>query len=162
MRGSKRRVFQDRGETLHQFTDQFLVHCPRCDQCAYVIVVHKAHARTPIYHKNGLPDAFAPRRLVCHQCGYTRDWEERHLRRAQFTDWYFHQPLWLQLPCCGQILWAYNQAHLAFLEAYVGASLRQTLPRGTLANKLPRWMMQANHRAELLACLAALREKLPG
>ena len=42
------------------------------------------------------------------------------------VDWYFHLPLWLQAPCCGETLWAYNAAHLDFLfENYVRATLRE-------------------------------------
>jgi hypothetical protein len=82
------------------------------------------------------------------------------------VDWYFHLPLWLQTPCCGETLWAYNAAHLAFLEDYVRATLREHArgPHGwrnqALANRLPKWMAEAKNRAEVLKGLEQLRQKL--
>ncbi len=35
----------------------------------------------------------------------------------------FRLALWLQTPCGSHVLWAFNYAHLDFLEGYVAASL---------------------------------------
>jgi len=82
------------------------------------------------------------------------------------VDWYFHIPLWLQTPCCGEVLWAYNEEHLAFLEAFVMAKQRTSV-RGehgwsnqSLMNRLPLWMKQAKNRDEILRCLDKLKQKL--
>jgi hypothetical protein len=82
------------------------------------------------------------------------------------VDWYFHLPLWLQTGCCGETLWAYNQAHLSFIEDFVRATLREH-GRGehgwrnqALRNRLPRWLQAAQHREEILKCVERLREKL--
>ena len=81
-------------------------------------------------------------------------------------DRYFHLPLWLQTPCCGETLWAYNAAHLAFLEDFVRAQLREHA-RGAhgwrnqaLANRLPGWMQDAKNREDVLRGVERLREKL--
>jgi hypothetical protein len=82
------------------------------------------------------------------------------------VDWYFHLPLWLQLPFGGHTLWAYNLRHLEFLHDFIAAGLRQhrRAPAGwrnqALANRLPRWMTSTKHRAEVLRGLALLKDRL--
>ena len=154
--------------TLFDFGHEFLVECPHCGLRALVLD-RGAEA--------------APRiALTCTHCGLARAWEAgacgvattTDLRRyvaGQLTvgaavDWYFHLPLWLKAPCCGETLWAYNVRHLDFLEDYVAAKLRehQRGPHGwrnqALANRLPRWMKQAGNREEMLRCITALRGRL--
>jgi hypothetical protein len=82
------------------------------------------------------------------------------------VDWYFHLPLWLQTPCCGETLWAYNARHLDFLEDFVRAALRERT-RGehgwrnqALRTRLPKWMLAAKNRPDVLRCLGHLRDKL--
>ncbi|MEW9532434.1 hypothetical protein AB0B72_28180, partial [Microbispora sp. NPDC049125] len=48
-------------------------------------------------------------------------------RSAQ--DPFFGLHLWLQTPCCGNVLWAYNIRHLDLLEGYIGADLRERVLR---------------------------------
>jgi len=100
------------------------VRCPRCHRCACVKPRMDAHA--------GL---FDPRRLSCLYCGHTKDWHGRQVGGSASvpTDWYFHLPLWLQVSCCGKLLWAYNHDHLDFLEDYVQATLREGLPEQATA-----------------------------
>ncbi len=85
-------------------------------------------------------------------------------------DWYFHYPVWLATACCGETLWAYNEAHLDYLQAYVSATLRERAapPQRTaavrntsLASRLPAWLSAAKNRARILAGIAKLRERLP-
>jgi hypothetical protein len=88
--------------------------------------------------------------------------------------------LWLQRPCCGKTLWAYNLHHVAFLEAYVAATLRSRRlfeityvgeERATdgfwvrnrnqlsyLARQLPKWITSAKNRTEILRGVTSLRE----
>jgi hypothetical protein len=153
--------FQDRGQKLYHFTYLFLVRCPRCDKCAEVVLKDKDPAI-----QEGTATArdaylFAPRRLVCNHCGYVRDWEGNKVVSNDSNDWYFRQPLWLQVSCCGELLWALNEDHLGFLEELIGAHLRETYPRGTLANRLPAWMMSAKNREDVLKCIRKLRATLP-
>ena len=81
---------------------------------------------------------------------------------AEGQDGRFGVPLWLRTECCGgHLLWANNDAHLGYLEAYVGATLRER-PDGPsgLSWYLPAWMKQAKHRDEVLHALGRLRTSL--
>ncbi len=77
--------------------------------------------------------------------------------------------LWLRTPCCGEMLWAYNGRHLAELENYVLATHRKGIPlsdtrapirNATIASRLPKWIIAAKNREEVLKGIARLREKL--
>jgi hypothetical protein len=70
--------------------------------------------------------------------------------------------LWLQIPCAGHVLWAYDETHLDFLERYVAAGIREQAPGNTsLASRLPRWIKARENRAPLVRALARLRASLP-
>ncbi len=144
--------FQDAGQTIYDFGAIFLVVCPRCQCCASVIPL-----------PGNEPKLFAPRRLACARCGYSKDWRDHSISVGGPMDWYFRQPLWLQTPCCGQTLWAYNAEHLDFLEAYIKADVRERVPNinRSLASRLPGWMKDASNRAEVLRGIERLRQKLP-
>lgn len=153
--------------TLLDFGGEFLVVCPRCSRQAWV-------------RDRGL--SAEPRvALTCPHCGLSQFWAavepgvltaadpKRYPPGVVATgapvDWYFHLPLWLQAGCCGETLWAYNAGHLAYIEDYVRATLREHA-RGehgwrnqALANRLPWWMKDAHNREEILRCIARLREK---
>jgi ribosomal protein S27AE len=163
--------FGDSGDTLYSFADSFLVVCPRCSGCAAVAS----------YGRPWQPQ-FRPPRLACGKCGYAKDWQapewmvSLNLGRRRLAwqsassglglhlgapvDAYFGLPLWLQTPCCGEVLWAYSEKHLAYLEDYIRAGLREGGRGNTLAGQLPTWMKTAKHRDEVLACIAKLKEKL--
>lgn len=81
---------------------------------------------------------------------------------SQPFDWYFGLPLWLQTPCCGKTLWAINERHLQFLKVYVHASLREGVLNynHSLASRLPRWIKQREHRAEVGRCIQRLWDLL--
>src|SRR5260370_39279346 len=78
------------------------------------------------------------------------------------TDWYFQLPLWLQTPCAGEILWAFNSAHLSFLESYVPARDRRRLPNvnRSAASRLPMWIKSAKNREAVLHAIAILSERI--
>jgi DNA-directed RNA polymerase subunit RPC12/RpoP len=82
------------------------------------------------------------------------------------VDPFFRAPLWLQAPCCGELLWAWNVRHLDLLSALVGASLRERTAgrsgNGTLLSRLPRWMKAARNREAVLATLAEVRARAHG
>ena len=103
-------------------------------------------------------------RLVCTSCGYARQRE----MRGQWFDGAFdpiaRQPLWLKAPCCARTLWALNAEHLAVLEGYVGAALRERAAApsaDTMIEVLPRWMKLAKHRGEVLRVIGRLKRTLP-
>jgi hypothetical protein len=77
----------------------------------------------------------------------------------------FDLELWLQVSCCGQMLWAYNGAHIAFLEQYIAATLRERRHdqwgwgrNSSLESRLPRWMQAGKNRSAVLKGLERLRE----
>ena len=162
------RRFDESRATVDDFGDEFLVECPRCRRCAHV-------------RDRGAEATGGRIALACAACGHSAVWRSdgsgariTSVSTAWFApgrvgvgatvDWYFHLPLWLQAPCCGETLWAYNARHLDFLERFVAAALRERAPdarhgwsnRG-LASRLPRWMQQAGHRAAVLDGIARLR-----
>lgn len=101
---------RDSRECIYSFQDEFLVKCPRCNGRAKVRRVDPDDT-----------DLFAPRRFSCKSCGASKDWAKRAIGRRWYdeaVDDYFHYHLWLQAPCCGHTLWAYNLRHLDFIEAY--------------------------------------------
>jgi hypothetical protein len=173
VRGSR---FRDPGVRLWHFAKEILVRCPRCDRRA-LVAVHPGHRDGHAYAVGWLT---APHRLTCPGCSHVSEWAPRPWRSgagdAYFTgrgalvvpelggpdDPYFGLPLWLQRPCCGGVLWAYNVPHLELLEAYVAASQRERpQPAGsqTLLERLPGWMKAAGNRAEVLVAIRALCDR---
>lgn len=116
-----------------------LVVCPRCSGCARLIDV------------TGPPND--QRRLSCTACGAVVE------RPAGFR-W------WLRTRCCGQVLRASSAEHLALLQAFIGSPLRERLrenwPDRELLARLPRWMILARHRDEVLRAIERLKDMLPG
>jgi hypothetical protein len=72
--------------------------------------------------------------------------------------------------CVGHDLWARNGEHLAFLEQFVSARLRERPAVDTtkayfsrnrhLSSRLPGWMKESKNRQAVLKGLAQLRSKL--
>lgn len=154
-------------DTIWSFVDEFLVACPRCAAEAIV----KASTETN------------PARFTCSSCGLSRDWEAtsrgvlfshsaENWPKGQYAlgdvaDPYFHLPLWLQVPCGANILWAYNKRHLGFLLEYVASIDRRKAPRSPheprnslLASRLPKWIKLAKNRESVLRAISSLNEKL--
>lgn len=141
--------FIDTRETIHDMMDEILVVCPRC---------------------SGMARISQERRVVCAACGFARDWSGRSASFDKdgdpMRDSYFGLPLWLQVPCCGHTLWAYNLRHLNRIEAYVRADLREQerdpergWSNSSLANRLPEWMIVAKHREAVLKAVDRLKAK---
>ncbi|MFD2471672.1 hypothetical protein [Amycolatopsis silviterrae] len=85
-------------------------------------------------------------------------------------DPFLQRPLWLQTDFDGHVLWAYNERHLDYLEAYVAARLREQhlpaddhvqQPRMTMLAKLPAWLKAAKNRERIGHRLARMRATLP-
>jgi hypothetical protein len=155
--------FLDRGRSLAAYSDLIYVVCPRCGAQAVVIP------------RPGLPALryyselqFRPRRLVCPHCGSTRDWAAEQRGAALVgvalggpNEPFFSRPLWLQTPCCGHTLWAYNSQHLDTLQFYLAAGLREHIgPTMGMLGRLPAWIKKASHRSELLQAIERLRDQL--
>ena len=100
--------------------------------------------------------------LACGGCGATTsvDLSSLELAAPNPVDPWFGLPLWLQMPCSGKVLWAYNQRHLEFLRRYVTAQLREREPNfnRAIVSRLPKWLKAARNREEILKCIRALRQ----
>lgn len=162
-------MFQDAGQTLDDFADHMYVRCPQCQQCAHVLRI-PAEKDNPLLSgcSESFKRIFDPRKLSCLHCGYTKSWEGIGVYQGRPYDWYFGLPLWLQTPCCGEILWALNKEHLGLLERFVTAKqrIRFHVPgqvrNGTIASRLPRWMKSAKNRNEVIKGIMRLRVLLEG
>ena len=151
--------FSDKRIQIYEFSNQFLVVCPQCDRKAEVLI--------EVETQQNKPALFFPRRLSCSSCGYSKEWADNGLAIHPNQDWYFELPLWLSIPCCGEILWAYNAQHLDFLEDFVKARLRERTnddmhgwSNRSLASRLPKWIQRAKNRDEVLKCITKLRKRL--
>jgi hypothetical protein len=110
------------------------------------------------------------RRLVCPHCATARDLIPSKPDRGRLiagphgpSDPFFGRPLWLQTPCCGHVLWAYNDRHLDTLQSYVRAGLRKRTnsdPKRGMLYRLPAWIKKASHRSDVLRAIDLLREQL--
>lgn len=156
--------FVDPRLSTYAMMDEILAVCPRCSNCCRIFPINVPEERT------GKPTVFDDRRVVCTQCGFTKDCKAGNVsgRREDdpMVESYFELPLWLQTPCCGYTLWAYNWRHLNLIGEYVAATLREQhkLPtggwfNGTLLNKLPRWISAAKNRNDVLKAIEKLRAK---
>ncbi|MEU9170733.1 hypothetical protein AB0D34_23495 [Streptomyces sp. NPDC048420] len=116
------------------------------------------------------PSMFAKRRLVCRNCGLSRESKGGgvHFFRGtgQAVDPYFHEPLFLQTETRHGWLWAYNPEHLELIRQFVQASLREHAPwhepgrRMTAVARLPTWIKRARNRAEVLRAIERIRASL--
>jgi hypothetical protein len=72
-------------------------------------------------------------------------------------------PLWLQTHSKGKVLWAVNKEHLDFLEHYVSERLRKPpfSYNSMIAARMPRWILSAKNRENLLRRVRRLKAKLP-
>jgi DNA-directed RNA polymerase subunit RPC12/RpoP len=157
--------FRDYTTYLAEFENEIWVRCPRCDR--------------PVRSRR-LDDRLTWR-IACPHCSYTHtasrlaqhqkpmpwwtgNWWTEYRNHRGAVDPLFGLPLWLQVPCCGEVLWAYNEAHLEFLETYVRATIRERQGgKGNhhgMATRLPRWMKLAKHRAPILKQIQHLRDRL--
>jgi hypothetical protein len=103
--------------------------------------------------------------IACPSCQQTSkveiNWHIDSLGKPQ--DPAFGLPLWLQAPCCGDTLWAYNAKHLKSLRDYVAAGLRERVGviHWSMFARLPKWISAKKNRDAVLACIDRLEEKLP-
>lgn len=122
--------FRDQGAYLDVLAnDPVLVVCPRCQRRAVVSQTEPE-----------LRGRWAPRRLTCPSCGFAKDGGGDSYWGACIDPW-FRQPLWLTAPFRGEVVWAFNVAHLEILRDFVAAGLREAVrPRThtTMTEKLPK------------------------
>lgn len=140
--------FQDQGKVLSDFYSDVWVVCPACAK--------KARAKANI-ETNTV-------RLNCLNCSYNREISTKLSFNATImmaAHDYFGASLWLQLPFKNAIFYAYNGAHLEYLERYISANLREHKDRAhyTLLEKLPKFYHEAKNRPHLLKIITKLKLK---
>ncbi|MEJ6481660.1 hypothetical protein N0Y54_10050 [Nostoc punctiforme UO1] len=157
--------FRDYGKRLSDFEEEILVCCPQCD--AYGELRLRSAKILTVNSEQSSPSSI--KRITCQHCSYTKQQPKDAQRNSSYgiLDHFFGLPLWLQTSCCGQVLWAYNEAHLNFLESYVQSRLRERLPDDTLgwhnsslASRLPRWIKLTQHREKVLQKIQQLKQRL--
>ncbi|WP_251957587.1 hypothetical protein [Nostoc commune] len=163
--------FKDYNKRLSDFEQKILVCCPQCDCTARVLSVNSEQSSLS-----------SIKRITCQHCSYTKQqsniakrkyrlWQNNYIAqrnsRYGILDHFFGLPLSLQISCCGQVLWAYNEAHLSFLENYVQSTLRERLAddtlgwhNGSLASRLPRWLKLRQDREKVLQKIQQLKHRL--
>lgn len=156
--------FRNYTTALSDFEQAVWVQCPRCNG--------------PVLSR--CMDERLTWRIACPDCSYiktasrsakqkpmpwwTDGWWAEYRKHGGAVDPVFGLPLWLQVPCCGHVLWAYNGPHLRFLEAYVQTNIRERQGRKGnhhgIAVRLPRWMKLAHNRSSILKEIGYLRARL--
>lgn len=136
------RVFN---EFLSDFMQQTLVACPNCQKRADVRVL------------DPLKDKYtntSPSKVTCLHCGYNKI-----LKNGSFLEGF---TLFLTTSCAENTLWALNEAHLQWLEDYIGATHRSRplSSNQSLASRLPQWMTTAKNRKAVLKGIERLKNKL--
>lgn len=146
--------FKDEGKSLFHFTDEFLVECPKCKKGCKVLPKVASHDTTPLL--------FQTRNISCHHCGFNMESKPGIVNTKELHDSYFGYKLWLQTPCCSDVLWAYNERHLQWLEDYVAATQREEVPNinRSMASRLPAWIKESSKRNQVLKAIERLRKKL--
>jgi hypothetical protein len=146
------RRYQDDSVGIWTFThEDILVVCPNCSAPAIVRII-EMDERHPVR---------SARELTCDHCLVRRRSGSVLLVRGGPRDPFLHEQLWLQTPCSGHVLWAFNEAHLEFLRAVVQAKLRENAPGSHITDnysgRLPRWVLHRKNRGEVLKAIDRLR-----
>jgi hypothetical protein len=176
-----RSTFRDTGQTLEDFVDMIYVQCPKCTKRADVIRIpsdedeitsdvsrryNSSNTKPFINSSLRFRRSFSPRKLSCLHCGYTKIWTGNGPRKGGPYDWYFRLPLWVQTPCGRNVLWAFNEEHLSFLEMYITAKQRAKfaeegqIRNQTMVSRLPFWKKSAKNRQQVLKGIVRLKNIL--
>lgn len=162
----KRRFNKDKNLLIIDLIDEILVKCPKCERCVKVTIAPNAKG---LYFDK----ISKSRRITCSHCGYFKEihpknrwdntirFENLHSDMNNITDWYFNLPLYLQIPCCGRMLWSYNLEHLLYIEAYVKSELREGGSYYlSIISRLPKWIKLSKNKNEILKCIERLKKSL--
>ncbi|MBW8361474.1 MAG: hypothetical protein K0M56_04730 [Kaistella sp.] len=143
--------FQDQQYRLSDFQQEVAVICPVCTKKATAKADYEAQTV----------------RLICTHCGHHREVSNclttfgirAHYRTAAHV--YLDLPLWYETSFKNEVFWAYNEAHLLYLEQYIGAKLREHKDRTyfTVLEKLPKFYHDSKNRDALLKIISKLKNK---
>ena len=134
--------------------------CPKCGSAGTVRPVTAPPAKPRGYF-------FSARRFQCSGCHHRAESRPGALAIGGACDPYLRLALRLQTPTRHGLLYAYNAAHLDWIEAFVAAPLRERriadgIANRSVASRLPPWVKSAKNREEVLRALARLRRRLAG
>lgn len=163
-----KKQFINQHRMLESFGYEFLVVCPNCKNKSRVISLgeHSPY-RTGIIRRFlcthcGMTKEIVPKRNCFNQpvISYGSKWDEGFINIGGAFDWYFGYPLYLQIPCCGHTLWAYNAEHLAYIKEYVEAELRENGAYYlSVESRFPFWMKSAKNRDAVVKAILKLEQK---
>lgn len=140
--------FRDENKVLAAFYDEVWVVCSACSMKA----IAKINAETKTV------------RLFCVHCGFNKEistalgkYGSIQMPASQFFD----ADLWLSTTFKNELFWAYNSAHLYYLDRYISAGLREHKDRThfALLEKLPKFYQDAKNRDRLLKIIKHLKSK---
>jgi hypothetical protein len=138
---------------LERFEEQgVLIECGYCSKCATITRIETL-------------DTIPTKRLAsasCTHCGKAWHLPFAYSGTRKYTTQWNSLPLWLATSYRGNPLWALNESHLTWLEAFISADVREDKIGGSSALHaiLPRWMTAAKNRKGVVKALAHLRVKL--
>lgn len=143
--------FQDQNKRLSDFQKEVVVVCPKCEKKALATVDYDTRTA----------------KLFCTHCGYHKQETTEIMvlgmkaRKIEHAASYFDAEPWFIYPFKNEIFWAYNEAHLEYLENYISAKLREHKDRShfTLLEKLPKFYHEAKNREPLLKIIEKLKKK---
>ena len=136
---------------------EYLRFCPVCG---------KASPRRALRHDDATQKATRYLSWKC-SCGNSVkreiNWYAERPTRTP-VDPFFGYPLWLQTSVAGEVLWAYNELHLAQVRDCIAADLRERQFDGkwSMVARLPSWMKLAKNRSKVLRGLQNLEDKIAG
>ncbi|MEH7612332.1 hypothetical protein [Gottfriedia acidiceleris] len=159
--------FINQHRMLETFGCEFLVLCPNCNGKSKVYSLGDSspyitgEVKRFLCPNCGLTREFIPKRNGYNQnvISYGTSWKKDTINIGGAFDWYFGYPLYLQIPCCGNTLWAYNREHLDYLKKYVEAEMRGNAAYYlSVESRLPYWMKSAKNRESIIKAILKLEK----
>ncbi|MGF7050828.1 hypothetical protein J2T13_005378 [Paenibacillus sp. DS2015] len=164
-----KKEFKNQHRILESFGYEFLVVCPNCNGRSKVISLgeHSPYrtdtVRRFICLHCGLNKESVPKKNCFNQAviSYGKVWENGFINIGGPFDWFFGYPLYLQISCCGHVLWAYNLEHLGYIKKYVEAELREDHPYYlSVESRFPLWMKSSKNRDVVLKAIEKLERRI--
>ena len=136
------------------FLCRLVVDCPTCGGYAAILPRDPSDAQ-----------ASAARRMVCRDCGATRD-KPQTPNGAPIDPFMGLAPRFRAATRHGDLV-AWNEAHLDYLETYLSGLIRveqrpadPAAPRNqTIVSRLPAWAKSAKNRDEILRAIERVRRE---
>ncbi|QDG51529.1 hypothetical protein FIV42_12470 [Persicimonas caeni] len=146
--------YKNAAKEAPDFSDEFLVECPKCQACAFLLPMGEDATDSP----HASESAMNPRYLECSACSFQRSWKPGDLNFLRtLVNWFGELSLYLRVGCGRHTVWALNVAHLSYLEA----QLEQAVAGATELPPLLEVWLEDEDPIDIAASLARLRQRLP-